>query len=133
MKNLILISFLFLSINISAQFKIIGKTYKAVISASCKEFNDGGTMIYTYCILKFEKKNVTVFYETEFESTRKGIDENSKKTDKGKAYKWIKIRNVITIKGFNDYGRLNILDEKLIGRKKMNYNEFKALKFDQQL
>ena len=42
---------------ISAQDKLVGKTYETQVSASC---NDMVGMDYTYCVLKFEKDSVLV-------------------------------------------------------------------------
>jgi hypothetical protein len=89
-------------------------------------------MIYIYCTLKFDKNYVTVFYDSETYSNGNYVEENSKNTGIGKEYKWTQQHNVITIKNFNDYGKLKIVDENLIGRKEMNYNEYKKIEFKEQ-
>ena len=69
MKHFFLIVLLCISLKLYSQNAIIRKTYKAEISASCKEMNNGGCMIYNYCILEFEKSIVKVSYSTEASCT----------------------------------------------------------------
>ena len=69
MKNLFLVVIISISLKLYSQNTLVGKKYKAEISASCKEMNDGGCMIYNYCILEFEKSIVKVSYSTEASCT----------------------------------------------------------------
>ena len=58
---LIVITLLFVSVSGIAQTNILeDKEYSMVVSESCKSFNDGGCLVTTYNILKFEKDSVSV-------------------------------------------------------------------------
>ena len=130
MKNLFLVLIFSISLKLYSQNAIVGKAYKAEISASCKEMNDGGCMIYNYCILEFEKNIVKVSYSTEASCTPKERENTynnnvSQKTE----YTYTIKNNVVTIKNFYSYGKLIIKQKKLIGQKEMNDNEFSKLEF----
>ena len=130
MKNLFLVVIISISLKLYSQNTLVGKKYKAEISASCKEMNDGGCMIYNYCILEFEKSIVKVSYSTEASCTpkeRENIYTNnvSQKIE----YNYTIKDNIVTIKKFNPYGKLTISQKKIIGQKEMNKNEFSKLEF----
>jgi hypothetical protein len=105
-----------------AQIALNGKTYTAQISEACKEFSDGGCMIYTYCILSFEKEKVNISYNAKASCTskeREAFYQENAKRDK-KTYSWFVINNRIHIEGFNDYGDFAYYNNKLVGKKNVN-------------
>ncbi|WP_309608044.1 hypothetical protein [Flavobacterium sp.] len=135
MKHIFLVVIFFATIQLYSQKQIIGKIYKAQISASCKEFNDGGgCMDYRYCTLQFKKKTVMISYQNESHCTphNKDDNDNNLNDDLNKKYFWTVQNKIISIKGFNDYGKFIIKNKKLIGKKEMNYNEYVKLEFKQQ-
>ena len=117
MKLILFIMSLFFADN-DLSHGIAGKTYMAEIHTTCKIINDGGCMIYTYCVLKFEDGKVTVSHPVktvctpkEREATYAHLDNNE-----SKQYNWfVNGKQEITIEGFNDYGHLMLKDNKLIG------------------
>ncbi len=134
MKTLkyLLLSLFFVTIQLYSQKQVIGKTYNAQVSASCKEMNDGGgCMDYTYCEIKFEKDSALVSYTSREYCTPKSDKRNNDISEKIKYYYTIK-KDIITIKNFNQYGKLSYFGNKLIGKKEMNYNEFIPLVFNQE-
>ena len=110
---------------LNAQDKLVGRTYKAQVSKSC---NDMVGMDYTYCVLKFEKDSVLVTYRMRIDYPHNEADYNQ---NNRKKYKWSIKKNIITIKNFSDYGKLIYKGNSLIGRKEMNYKEYKKLIFEQ--
>lgn len=62
---LTIIAFLLLSISGIAQSNVLeNKEYSIVVNESCKSFQDGGCLVSTYNVLKFEKDSVAVNYFT---------------------------------------------------------------------
>lgn len=62
---LTIIAFLLLSVSGIAQSNVLAnKEYSVVVSESCKSFQDGGCLVSTYNVLKFEKDSVAVNYFT---------------------------------------------------------------------
>ncbi len=134
MKHLFLITILFITLNLYSQNQIIGKTYKSQVSASCKEFdNGGGCMSYTYCTLHFLKQIVWVSYQYESLCSVQSEDSSNKTNEKLKTKYFYKIKNnIISTKGFDTYGKLTLVGKKLIGKKEINYKEYINLEFEQQ-
>lgn len=62
MKLVLFITFLLLySVSGRAQNSILeNKEYSIVVSESCKSFKEGGCLVTTYNVLKFEKDSVTI-------------------------------------------------------------------------
>ena len=135
MKSVYIITFSiivsFVCINFNPQTNLINKKYTAYIGSGCKEYNDGRCSMSYFTDLEFEKDSVLVTFRTKFYITR--THENSEKETKEiKKYKWYIRKKIITIKNFNDYGELKIVDKKIIGRLKINDNEFKKIEFNEQ-
>ena len=116
---------------IFCQTDIIGKSFTALISTSCKEFINGGCTIQSYCTLKFSKKTVDITYFNETYCTPKSFeklnDENAKQNKE--ALLWSKQNSKIFIEGLNDFGNLYLASENIIFGTKENYGELKELRF----
>ena len=72
----------------------VGKTYKALVNETCKSMTDGGCMIYTYQVLKFEQDSVKVSYQAIASCSPKEMEDNYKEMYKNqiKKYKWHYLR-----------------------------------------
>ena len=107
---------------IFSQKNIIGKSYKALISKSCKEFNDGGCTIKTFCIISFENKNVIIKYFVDANCTtterEKLYEENAKKNNKSST--WSIKNSKIHIQNFTEFGDFEISENSIIGKEENN-------------
>jgi hypothetical protein len=113
-----LLLFLILSAPILAQQNYEGKYYVAQISASCKEVTNGGCMIYSYCILKFDKDSVEATYPIIAHCTPSEIEQryNSKNTNISRKYKWKVDAENLSIIDFDDFKKYSFkeYDEKYV-------------------
>jgi hypothetical protein len=94
-----------------------GKTYKALISESCKQMADGGCMIYEYRTLSFREDSVVVSYRV---TASCSVKEREKNYDRPydnltRIRKWTITNNIIAIEGVSDWSRLVMQDSVLIG------------------
>lgn len=118
--RLSILSLLFLFVEkINAQITPAGKTYTSLVSEACKIMTDGGCMLYTTCILSFDKDSVLVSYTMRAECTPK--EREATYANAGdrlkKKYKWSQNHNSITINGFTEYDPLSITDTALLAKK----------------
>ena len=125
MKRYILIGLLFLQYSEYAQNLgannsqgPIGKTYKALVGETCKSMTDGGCMIYTYQVLKFEHDSVKVSYQAVASCSPKEREKNYNEMYKFsfKKYKWTVQNNSLTIEGYDHYGKFLFQDSVLIAK-----------------
>ena len=75
----LIITLLLISINLFSQTEqnnYSGKFYVAEISASCKKMVNGGCMIYSYCVMKFDKDSVEVSYPTKASCSPSEVEKN---------------------------------------------------------
>ena len=116
----ILTLMLFCSFTVSAQDNILGKTYKAQIGESCRKTTEGGCMVYTFRVLEFEKDSVIITYKVKASCEPKERENGLEKMYDRliEKYKWSITDRIINIQGFNEYGKLSIEAEKLIGHTK---------------
>lgn len=105
-----------------AQVDLNERTYKALVSTTCKEMIDGGCTIKTYCIMSFKDNIANISYYVEAYCTpkekEKFYEENIKKYKKSEF--WSEKNHIITIKNFNDYGNFIYTESTLIGKKEVN-------------
>jgi hypothetical protein len=108
---------------INGKNKFIGNTYQAKIREACKEMIDGGCMLYTFCVLKFEKDSVQVSYRAKANCTPKEREKNYEHIydNLTKIYKWTLDNDVITIDNFGDYGALTARDSNLFGTRGIEF------------
>lgn len=117
MQKLTLVLLVSFILKMNAQSKIIGKTYKTIIGMTCKDFNNGGCMIYRYCVLFFEKDSVTINYKVVPNCSPKWRDSlYTKQNHLFQKYSWRIHKNKIIINNFDEYGKLQIKGRKLIGK-----------------
>jgi hypothetical protein len=100
---------------LNAQNSLVGKTYKALISESCKKTTNGGFMEYTYLFLKFKKDSVLVSYDIRRSNSTK--ERENRNQNLSKTYKWTIKEVIITIENFSDYNKLSLQGSRLIGEK----------------
>ena len=131
MKNIVFILLLCIVSKVNAQLE--DKQYESLTQASCAKMVNGGCMKYTYCILNFKENSVSISYEFEANCSPKNKSIKRHKTKEFKTYNYYIINDEIVIKGFNDYGNLQIKDSKLIGKKIINGNETREIIFNQQI
>ncbi|MFT3702025.1 MAG: hypothetical protein QM802_06635 [Agriterribacter sp.] len=120
--------------NMGVKPDLKGKTFEAEVQATCKTMSDGGCMIYTYCVLKFEEDKVTVSHPVKAVCTPKEREANYAHLDNNetKQYKWfVNSKQEITIEGFADYGNLIWKNNKLIGNTEKN-GKPTAIEFSEQ-
>ena len=125
MKNIVFILLLCIVSKVNAQLE--DKQYESLTQASCAKMVNGGCMKYTYCILNFKENSVSISYEFEANCSPKNKSIKRHKTKEFKTYNYYIINDEIVIKGFNDYGNLQIKDSKLIGKKIINGNETREI------
>jgi hypothetical protein len=95
---------------------IIGKTYEAEVGASCKIYAKGSCMIYEYDALTFKKDTVMVSNRQAANCTDKEKEGRYKRSgEQSKSYKWTISNDTLTIENFNDYGKLVVKENQLIG------------------
>ncbi|MES2592819.1 MAG: hypothetical protein V4608_13125 [Bacteroidota bacterium] len=118
-KTIAILLLIFHMIDGKTQNDIIGKTFKAKEGATCKEFNDGGCMIYTYLLLNFNKDSVVVSYKVVANCSPKEREYGyTHMYDRlTKTYKWTMSNNIVDIEGFIEHGKLTLTDSKLISKK----------------
>jgi hypothetical protein len=107
----------------------VGKTYKALVNETCKSMTDGGCMIYTYQVLKFEQDSVKVSYQAIASCSPKEMEDNYKEMYKNqiKKYKWTVQNDTLTVEGFDTYGKFLFQDSVLIGRDKFKNQNIEFL------
>ncbi|MBC7440095.1 MAG: hypothetical protein H7250_08950 [Flavobacterium sp.] len=113
-KTFVLLFALFsISISIIAQSNYSGKYYVAQIGATCKEMPNGGCMIYSHCIMKFDKDSVEVSYPTiaSCTSTKMENNYNSNNLNLTKKYKWIITSDKLVINDFKDYNKYSFQEK----------------------
>jgi len=120
--------------NANAQPDPTGKTYTGRVSEVCKKMAGGGCVIYTFCVLQFEKESVDIYYYMKAFCTPK---EREKKYDESfikdkKTYSWTLKAGKIIISGFDDYGAFEQKKDKLVGQTK-KYDEVEELDFVEQI
>ncbi|MBS1489264.1 MAG: hypothetical protein JSS93_01945 [Bacteroidetes bacterium] len=100
-----------------SQIQLAGKTYEAKVKYVCKKMANGGCAITTYCVLTFSKETVTVHYyaKAACEPKDREADYSYDGSDEKETYRWIESGNVVTIKGFSEYGTYLYRSQKLIG------------------
>ena len=81
-----------------------------------------GYIIYTYCLLAFEKDSVSVaeYSSKNFEDRRILF---------GKKYSYAVVNNSIAIKRYDMYGTLSLQDGKLTGQQKLTPTQTKEVSF----
>lgn len=100
-----------------AQNSMSGKNYKALLRSSCIKMVNGGCMQYDYNLLKFEKDSVIVSSKMEVRCVPKEREKGYQSIRKpiSKKYHWSIKNNMISIEGFDEYGKLSMVGEELIG------------------
>jgi hypothetical protein len=114
-----------------SQTELIGKSYTALISTSCKEFINGGCTIKNYCTLKFEKSTVDISYFAEAYCTPKDVEnlyEENAKQNKN-ALPWTQQNSKIVIENFNDFGNLYLAKKNILFGTKEVDGKLEELKF----
>jgi hypothetical protein len=113
----------------------VGKTYKALVNETCKSMTDGGCMIYTYQVLKFEQDSVKVSYQAIASCSPKEMEDNYKEMYKNqiKKYKWTVQNDTLTVEGFDTYGKFLFQDSVLIGRDKFKNQNIEFLEQVKQI
>lgn len=117
MKNLtLIITILLININLfsqTAQNNYSGKFYVAEISASCKKMVNGGCMIYSYCVMTFDKDSVEVSYPTKASCSPSEVEKNYNNNNSNliKKYKWIIRSDKLDIKGFEDLNKYSFSEK----------------------
>jgi len=116
--SILLLLFLFVE-KTNAQITPVGKTYTSLVSEACKIMTDGGCMLYTTCILSFDKDSVLVSYTMRAECTPKEREASyANAADRlKKKYKWSQHHNSISIQGFTEYDPFSITDTALLAKK----------------
>lgn len=101
---------------------ITGKTYQAEVQATCKTMKDGGCMIYTYCVLSFEKDQVAIstYVKASCTAKEKEAGYESRNGKDFRQYKWHTKNNIVYIEGFEDYGAFTYKEETLVASKDVN-------------
>ena len=114
--------------NSNAQTRLIGKTYIAKIGETCK---DGIGSLYKYRILKFSASYVTISYKIDAYVSNGSKDTYEHMYDElTKNYKW-KIQNdILIIQNFEEYGKLEIQNTKIIGK---DINSMESIEFKEEL
>ncbi len=118
----IFIFFFLLSVNVlNAQESLMGKSYTALLSTSCKEFVDGGCTIRSYCTLSFDKKVVHVSYSVEANCTpiqrEKLYEDNLQNPNRTVPYS---LHNkTINISAFSDFSSFRFVDNAVIVKKEI--------------
>ncbi|PBI91705.1 hypothetical protein BSF41_13090 [Flavobacterium sp. ACN2] len=133
MNNIFIALLLFASFIMKGQ-NIRGKFFVAQTGIACKEYSGGGgcEMRY-YCYLEFQKKYVNVFYRTIYRCSPKEMESTyDSSPSKIKKYMWKKEGRTISINGFTDYDVLKIESGKLIGTKKINYQQNEIIEFKEE-
>lgn len=99
--------------------QLSGKTYEGRVRYVCKKMVDGGCAITTFCVLQFKEQTVDVYYYAKASCTPKEreADYSYDESDEKKTYEWKASGNVITIKGFEEYGTLRWQEHQLTGSK----------------
>jgi len=115
MKKLtLIITFLLININLfsqTVQNNYSGKFYVAEISASCEKMVNGGCMIYSYCVMKFDKDSVEVSYPTKASCSPSEVEKNYNNINIIKKYKWIIRSDKLDIKGFEDLNKYSFSEK----------------------
>jgi hypothetical protein len=101
---------------------LIGKTYSALVSTTCKTMPEGGCTLYTFCIMQFKAGAVQVYYSATASCTDKqkeaGYTHNNKQDHTN--YKWHMNKQTIIIEGFDEFAPFTFNGSLLTGTKKMN-------------
>ena len=86
--------------------RLVGKTFIRKLRHSCVMTTNGGFDIYIFLLLSFDQHSVTV--------TEQRVDTEAHIIDK-KVYSWKVVGNAVEIDHFDDYGKLQIKTDRLIG------------------
>lgn len=111
-QKLLFIFLFFLNTNCNKDINLNGKTYVAKTGMTCK---DGIGMIYTYRVLKFNKKKVTISHRVIASVAANLKDRYEHIYDHlTKTYNWKIDNNLVIIENCNEFGALKIEKSKLI-------------------
>lgn len=119
-RDLFLIFLLFFTyITTYAQNSPEGKTYTLLTSSVCKKMEGGGCNIDTYKVMEFVKDKVSIYELIKASCTPKEREENYKnKAEPIKYVRYWSIKNdKIFIEKYDEYGKLELKGDKLIGKR----------------
>ncbi len=111
-QKLLFIFLFFLNTNYNKEINLNGKTFVAKTGMTCK---DGIGMIYTYRVIKFNQKTVTISYRVIASVADNLKDQYQHMYDHlTKTYNWKIDNNIVIIENCNDFGKLKIEKSKLL-------------------
>ena len=123
----VLILLFFLSFtNINAQLSPEGKTYKAHLSSVCKKMEGGGCNVDTYQVMEFIKDKVIIYRLVKASCTPKEREDSYNNKEEPIKYTryWSVKDNKLFIEKYDEYGKMEIKDAKIIAKKETSVTEF---------
>ncbi|MBL7911087.1 MAG: hypothetical protein JNJ41_08555 [Bacteroidia bacterium] len=110
---------LFMSSEIKAQLSPEGKTYTLLTNSVCKKMEGGGCNIDYYKVMEFTKNKVSIYELVKASCTPKEREENyNNKAEPIKSVRYWTIKdNQIFIEKYDEYGKLELKGDKLIGKR----------------
>lgn len=120
-QKLLFIFLFFLNVNCTKDLKLHSKTYVAKTGTTCK---DGIGVIYTYRVLKFNQKTVTISFRVIASVADNLKDRYEHMYDHlTKRYNFKIDDKIVIIENCNDFGKLKIEKSKLLFRDKNSKQE----------
>ncbi len=103
-----------------------GKTYQLLTNSVCKEMADGGCNIEYYQVMEFTTKKVTIYKLIKAKCTPKEREEGyNSKAEPVKYIRYWSIKdNKIFIEKYDEYGKMELKDDKIIAKKGSTVKEF---------
>jgi hypothetical protein len=118
--------FTFCFIKVNAQSSPEGKTYKKTLSSVCEKMEGGGCNIDTCQVMEFAKDKVSIYKLVKASCTPKEREENyNNKAEPLKAVRYWSIKNnKIFIEIYDEYGKMELKNDKIIAKKGNEITEF---------
>lgn len=122
---LVLVLMFFIN-SISAQNSPEGKTYQLLTNSVCKKMEDGGCTLDYYQVMTFTNKQVTIYKLIKASCTPKEREDSY--NYKPEPLKYIRYWNIkdnkIFIEKYDEYGKMELKDDKIIAKKGSTVKEF---------
>ncbi len=103
-----------------------GKTYQLLTNSVCKKMEGGGCTVDYYQIMEFTNKQVTIYKLIKASCTPKEREEsyNNKPEPLKHIRYWTIKDNKIFIEKYDEYGKMELKDDKIIAKKGNTVKEF---------
>jgi len=116
----------FFAVTLNAQSSPEGKTYKAHLNSVCKKMEGGGCTVDTYQVMEFSEKKVIIYRQVKASCTPADREESyNNKPEPVKYVRYWSIKNnKLFIEKYDEYGKMELNNEKIIAKKGSTVTEF---------